>query len=95
MTHRFHPRRTIRRLVEDLHIKVNHITRKVEEIMAGQQEALDAIVARIDTATADIRQDIADLKAANPSVDFSALEEKVAGLEGLDAENPAPEPPPL
>lgn len=79
----------------DLHIKVNHLNRKVEEIMAGQQEALDAIVARIDTATADIRQDIADLKAANPSVDFSALEEKVAGLEGLDAENPAPEPPPL
>ena len=59
--------------------------------MATQQEALDAIVARIDVATAGIRQDIADLKASNPAVDFTALEERVAGLEGLDAENPEPQ----
>lgn len=73
-----------------------HITRtlhdlnqKVDRIMT-QQDDLNALVARIDTAVAGIRQDIADLKAANPAVDFSALEDRVAGLEGLDAENPAP-----
>ncbi|MDH2424719.1 hypothetical protein [Sphaerisporangium sp. TRM90804] len=58
----------------------------------GKQEDLDAIVARIDTAVTGIRQDIADIKAANPAVDFTALEERVAGLEGLDAENPATPP---
>lgn len=61
--------------------------------MTAQQEQADAIAARINASTANIRQDIADLKAANPGVDFSALEASVGGLEGLDAENPAPEPP--
>ncbi|GAA3416363.1 hypothetical protein [Streptosporangium vulgare] len=41
---------------------------------------------------AGIRQDIADIKAANPEVDFSALEAKVGALEGLDAEYPAVPP---
>ncbi len=70
----------------------SHLNRKVEQIM-GKQEDLDAIVNRIDAAVAGIRQDIADIKAANPEVDFSALEQRVAGLEALDAENPAPVPP--
>jgi len=71
---------------------LREILRKVEQIMATQQEQLDAIVSRIDAATAGIRQDIADLKAANPGVDFTALEERVTGLEGLDAENPEAAP---
>lgn len=65
------------------------LNRKVEHVMS-QQDDLNALVSRIDTAVAGIRQDIADLKAANPAVDFSALEDRVAGIEGLDAENPAP-----
>ncbi|MFG2001699.1 hypothetical protein ACGFNU_21365 [Spirillospora sp. NPDC048911] len=61
--------------------------------MANQAD-LDAIVARIDTALTGIRQDIQDLKdQAPPELDFSALEAKVAALEGLDAENPAAEQP--
>lgn len=54
---------------------------------------------QITTATDAIRQDIADLKAANPGVDVSALEASVGqlgtavgGLDTLDAENPAPAP---
>lgn len=75
-------RRRTRTLIKDLH-------RKVDAIMATQAQ-LDALVSRIDTAVAGIRQDIADIKAANPGIDLSALEDRVAGLEGLDAENPAP-----
>jgi uncharacterized phage protein gp47/JayE len=59
--------------------------------MSLNQDQVNAFVTRIDTATAGIRQDIQDLKdaiAAGEPVDFSALEERVAGLEGLDAENP-------
>lgn len=67
--------------------------RKVDKIMS-QQDVLNAFVARIDTATTGIRQDIADLRAAHPEVDFTALEERVQGLEGLDAENPEPTPEP-
>lgn len=60
----------------------------------AQQEQLDAIAARINTGVANIRQDIADLKAANPALDLTALEASVGGLEGLDAENPVPTPEP-
>lgn len=60
--------------------------------MATDQERADALAERIDTATTNIRQDIADLKTAHPEVDFSRLENSVGGIEGLDAENPAPEP---
>lgn len=59
--------------------------------MATQAD-VDAIVSRIDTATTGIRQDIADIKAAFPQVDLTALEDKVSSLEGLDAENPVTPP---
>lgn len=68
-----------------------YLHRKVDQIM-GKQDDLNALVARIDVAVGGIRQDIADLKAAHPEVDFTALEERVAGLEGLDAENPSAPP---
>lgn len=84
--HRRHA--TLRAIIASL----NNLNRKVDALMS-QQDDLNALVARIDTAVAGVRQDIADLKAANPSVDFTTLEERVAGLEGLDAENPAPEQP--
>ncbi|MFI6510152.1 hypothetical protein ACIBCT_21310 [Streptosporangium sp. NPDC050855] len=71
----------------------SQLNRKAEIIM-GKQADLDAIVVRIDNAVAGIRQDIADIKAANPEVDFSALEAKVGTLEGLDSEYPgAPQEP--
>ncbi len=88
MTHRQRSSWWPLRLLVDINHKIDRIETTLEDFMASQQEQLDAIVARIDTATAGIRQDIADLKAANPAVDFTALEERVAGLEGLDAENP-------
>lgn len=88
MIHRMRPRWTVRWALRELAKGQQEIKRKVDLIMTAQQDALDALVARIDAATMGIRQDIADLKAANPGVDFSALEEKVSGLEGLDAENP-------
>jgi outer membrane murein-binding lipoprotein Lpp len=67
------------------------LNRKVDSIMTKQDD-LNALVARIDVAVTGIRQDVADLKAAHPEIDFSALEERVAGLEGLDAENPGTPP---
>jgi hypothetical protein len=59
------------------------------------QEQVDALATRIDTAVAGIRSDIERIRTEHPEVDLSGLEERVAGLEGLDAENPAPveEPP--
>lgn len=78
----------IRRCARILHT-LDEIDRKVGRIMTKQDD-LNNLVARVDVAVAGIRQDIADIKAANPEVDLSALEERVAGLEGLDAENPAP-----
>lgn len=68
------------------------IDRKVSTLMATQEQ-LNALVERIDTAVAGIRQDIEDIKANHPEIDLSSLEERVAGLEGLDAENPEAEPP--
>lgn len=67
---------------------LNEINRKLDILMTKQEE-LNAMVARIDAAVAGIREDIRVLKEENPAVDFSALEERVAGLEGLDAENPS------
>jgi hypothetical protein len=87
------PRWWLPRLLVDLTCQYNHIINKLEELMASQQEIADALAARIDTSTGAIRQDIADLKAAHPEVDFSKLEASVGGLEGLDAENPVAEPP--
>lgn len=92
MTHQFKRRWSVRWALRELAKQLHEINRKVDKIMTNQ-ETLDAMVARIDTVTAGIRQDIQDLKdavAAGQPVDFSALEARVAGLEGLDAENPAP-----
>jgi hypothetical protein len=84
--------------LEPLHERLSRIEqgqsrlhRKVEIIM-GKQDDLNNLVARIDTAVAGIRSDIEGLKADNPDVDFSALEARVQGLEGLDAEYPAAPP---
>lgn len=80
-----------------------HMIRQIGNTMATQAD-LDALSARLSAVAdsftagvANIRSDIADLKAANPGVDTSALEATVARLEAnaadvteLDSENPAP-----
>ncbi|MFF3443662.1 hypothetical protein [Streptosporangium sp. NPDC002721] len=58
----------------------------------AKQDDLNNLVGRIDTAVAGIRSDIEAIKAEHPEVDLSALEARVAGLEGLDAEYPAAPP---
>lgn len=82
------------------------LLRKIEERtrhMANQDDitrltaAVTASTEKVTTATTAIRQDIADLKDANPGLDVTALEASVSelgtavgGLETLDAENPVP-----
>ena len=57
---------------------------------------LQAATTAVTSGVANIRQDIADLKAANPGVDTTAREASVGRLEAevtdvteLDSENPA------
>lgn len=69
------------------------VHRGFKDLTMTTQQKLDAIATRIETATTNIRSDIAELKAANPTVDFSRLEASVGSLEGLDSENPAPPAP--
>jgi hypothetical protein len=78
---------------------------RLEAGMALTQAQLDAYAGQVGTyaaqvtaATDGIRGDIEAIKAANPEVDTTALEARLAelgtaagGLQGLDAENP-PEP---
>jgi len=80
---------------------IRSTTERMESTMSKQDD-IDALGARVDAATAavttgvaGIRQDIADLKAANPGVDTTALEASVGRLEAevtdvaeLDSENP-------
>lgn len=86
------------------------LLRRIDErtrLMATQDDidrltsTVTASTEQITTATDAIRQDIADLKAARPDLDVSALEASVGqlgtavgGLEALDAENPVPAPEP-
>ena len=68
-----------------------------QEKLDAVGDAIDAVATQLTTSTNGIRQDILDLKNANPVVDFSRLDAKVAAvtaaaaaLAALDAENPAP-----
>ncbi|MEV0830914.1 MULTISPECIES: hypothetical protein [Streptosporangiaceae] len=58
----------------------------------AKQDEINNLVTRIDVAVSGIRSDIEAIKAEHPEVDLSALEARVAGLEGLDAEYPAAPP---
>lgn len=76
---------------------IRRLTR-MERIMSQNQDKIDSLSGQLETATVGIRQDIADLKAqpGAETLDFSALDARVASLSELDAENPAapvdPEP---
>ena len=61
---------------------------RLERTLMATQDQIDALAQRLTDATSDIRADIADLKAAHPELDLSALEGKVDQLEGLALENP-------
>ena len=77
--------------------KLDRILEVVLDIQENQmtQEQLDNYVQSITVALDGIRQDIADLKAQAPAnLDFSSLEERVSGMENLDAENPQQTSPP-
>lgn len=67
----------------------------LKELQMTLQEKIDGVTAAIDTATTGIKADIQALKDAianGQTVDFTALDAKVAALAALDAENPAPAP---
>jgi hypothetical protein len=69
---------------------------RLESLIMANQDQINAFGDRLEAATTGIRSDIEDLKRqiadGTPAeqLDFTALESRVAGLEGLDAENPAP-----
>jgi hypothetical protein len=68
---------------------------EIKELLVTNQEKLDAIAAAIDQATADLTAEIASLKAAvanGQTLDFTALDAKVAALGALDTANPPPAP---
>ncbi len=68
------------------------ITNKENRIMSQQSE-LNDYVNRLGTAVTSIKQEIADIQAANPSLDLSGLKSAVSDVEGL--EPPVVTPPPV
>jgi hypothetical protein len=80
------------------------ILERLDQMASEQQTQIDALAAQVETSTAaittavdGIRQDIADLLAANPTLDLTALTAKVDALGAaaaaateLDSENPVP-----
>lgn len=64
---------------------------ELKGLLVTNQQKLDGIATAIDAATVGIKADIDALKAAvstGQTLDFSALDAKVAALAALDAENP-------
>lgn len=88
--------------ITDLTTKVDHMASQAD--IDNLAARVDAVGTAVSTGVSAIRQDIADIRAANPAVDLTALEASVATLEAsaqgvtdLDAEYPAeptPEPTP-
>lgn len=78
---------------DELRDQVATLLERLEEMATVTQAQLDALTARIDAAVAGLRADIQAIKDAHPDVDITALESSLSNLEGLDAENPPPEPP--
>lgn len=70
--------------------ELTEILERLRAMATLTQAQLDNLTAAISTATANIRQDIADLKAQMPNLDTTALDASVAALQALDVENPPP-----
>lgn len=64
---------------------------QLEETVSDNQAHEDADVASINASLDNVEAEIATLKAANPSVDFTGLDAVVARLKGDET---APPPPP-
>lgn len=83
-------------------IVIPGLDERLDAIMATQEEInrrINNLAAQIDDATADIRGDIQRVKdqvARGVDPDWGPLDQRVAALQGLAAENiePAPTPTP-
>jgi ABC-type xylose transport system substrate-binding protein len=68
----------------------------LRSLIVTNQEKIDAIAVAIDTAATGLAADIQALKdavAAGQTLNFTALDAKIAALQALDAQNPpAPTP---
>lgn len=60
-----------------------------EKTMATQDD-INALSDRLGAAVSAIQQEISDLQAANPTLDLSGLQDKVAAVEGLELPPAAP-----
>ena len=64
--------------------RVNRLARIMrKELKVTAQETVDAIVAQLGKAKTEIVTKIAELEAANPGVDLSALTEIAQGLDDV------------
>lgn len=72
------------------------IVSNLEGLIMTNQQKLDAIAAALDAAAAGLAADIQALKdqvANGQTLDFTAVDAKVAALAALDADNPPPPTP--
>lgn len=67
--------------------RFNAIAQRLEAKMSDAQARIDADTAAVVAATTEITNEIAALKAANPDVDTTALDNAVAPLAALAAAN--------
>lgn len=74
----------------DVHTRMLHRIHQTLELLVSDQSHLDADVAELVSDTSAIEAEIAALKAANPAIDFSALDSAVSALNAVAA----PEAPP-
>lgn len=59
------------------------INRLQEFIMSAAQDAVDAVVAQLTKASEEIKAEIANLEAREPSVDLSALKDAAQALDDI------------
>jgi hypothetical protein len=77
---------------DSLHQSLRSVHRKLGAIMSDQSD-IDADVAALTSFVTDVEAEIASLKAANPTVDLSALDALVATVKGEDPGAPVVTPP--
>lgn len=94
--------------ISSLHDSIHALHRKVDQVMAvsddinaavqAATDALTSLAQRVTDKQAEMQAEIDALKAANPGIDTTALEAKLAELktmaDSVDAAAPAPAPTP-
>lgn len=74
--------------------KVRHLENQLKgAIMSEAQNAVDAVVAQLDKAKAEISAQIAELESREPAVDLSALKAAAQSLDDVVVDVPVEEPP--